>query len=205
MKMPQKLDTRVLPFLLFLHWEAPLWEGLAPSHKECWATASLPSPPSPCHGHRGWCGATLIHPTSIEKRPLTEKWKLTVSGTPPPLLCTSFHIQYYCKGRNFTTGLFTLIGKIKLQLCIPALYFGRGGSVAVLPYSEPWQCSPDWLLQIQQHSLSRWFPYCRTCCSDGEQRFHPLSLWLEHFGDDSSCPWGQMKTIHCVEVLLSHY
>lgn len=88
MKMPQKLDTRFLPFLLFLHWEAPLWEGLAPSHKECWATASLPSPPSPCHGHRGWCGATLIHPTSIEKRPLTEKWKLTVSGTPPPLLCT---------------------------------------------------------------------------------------------------------------------
>lgn len=139
----------------------PPGEWLAPSHIACWARAFLHSPPSHCREYPGWWGAaprvaaTLIHTTWIEKHPLTEKWKLTVSRTPPVLICTSFHIQYHFRCRNLTTGLFTFIWKIKLQLCIPALYFEAGFvggvSVVVLLFSgHSWLTAPDPAAQAKQ-------------------------------------------------------
>lgn len=139
----------------------PPWGRLAASHMACWARAFLHSPPSHCHEYPGWCGvaprlaATLIHTTWIERHPLTEKWKLTVSRTPPVLICTSFHIQYCFKCRNLTTGLFTCVWKIKLQLCMAALYFEagfvRGVSIVVLLYSgHSWLTAPDPAAQAKQ-------------------------------------------------------
>lgn len=80
-----------------------------------------------------WVSDTLIYTRGIEKYPLNDELKLTVGQTPPVLSCTGFQIQYYFKCRNLTTGLFTVIWKIKLQLRIRVPHFeGRLVRVSVV-------------------------------------------------------------------------
>lgn len=80
-----------------------------------------------------WVSDTLIYTRGIEKYPLNDELKLTVGQTPPVLSCTGFQIQYYFKCRNLTTGLFTVIWKIKLQLHIRVPHFeGRLVRVSVV-------------------------------------------------------------------------
>ena len=107
-----------------------------------------------------WAAATLIYTTWTEKYPLTDKRKLTVSQTPPVLSCTSFHIQYYFKCRNLTTGLFTFIWKIKLQLCICVLYFEarfvRGVFVVVLFCNSTQGLSSILLMNCYRYNSIDW-------------------------------------------------
>lgn len=106
-----------------------------------------------------WVSDTLIYTRGIEKYPLNDELKLTVGQTPPVLSCTGFQIQYYFKCRNFTTGLFTVIWKIKLQLCICILYFkGRlvRVFVVVLLYSSTQGLSSALLTSCYSCRVTRW-------------------------------------------------